>query len=120
MKGTNIFVWSAGCASGQEPYSLAIMLCQILGEETFQERVKVYATDVDEDALATARTATYTAKDLQDMAPEMKDKYFVADGERFTFRVDLRRSVIFGRHDLVQDAPISRLDFLPAVTLLCI
>ncbi len=111
-KNEQIRVWSAGCASGEEPYTLAILFCEILGEETFQDRVKIYATDVDEDALARARMATYSAKDLQDVAPEIREKYFTADGDRFTFRADLRRAVIFGRHDLVQDAPISRLDLL--------
>jgi two-component system CheB/CheR fusion protein len=55
-----IRVWSAGCASGQEAFSLALVLAELLGEEAFRERVKVYATDIDENALAYARAAAYT------------------------------------------------------------
>lgn len=107
-----IRVWSAGCASGEEAYSLAILLSEELGPEQFQERVKIYATDVDEEALAQARAASYLTKDMRGLTQALKDKYFTTVGERSAFRQDLRRSVIFGRHDLVQDAPISRLDLL--------
>ena len=113
-KGPNdpVRIWCAGCASGEEAYSLAIILCEALGPEAFQERVKIYATDVDEEALAQARSASYVTKDMRGLADEFREKYFVASGDRSSFRQDLRRSVIFGRHDLVQDAPISRLDLL--------
>src|ERR671915_1774031 len=57
-----IRIWSAGCASGEEAYSLAILFAEALGPEQFRERVKIYATDVDESALVMARHATYAAK----------------------------------------------------------
>jgi two-component system CheB/CheR fusion protein len=104
--------WSAGCASGEEAYTLAMLLAEVLGEEAVLERVKIYATDVDEDALARARAATYSPRDLVGVPEELRDKYFEQSGANWSFRADLRRSVIFGRHDLVQDAPISRLDLL--------
>jgi two-component system CheB/CheR fusion protein len=107
-----IRVWSAGCASGEEAYTLAITLAEILGDEPFRQRVKIYATDVDEEALAHARQASYSTRELEPISPELQERYFEPSGDRFTFRNDLRRSVIFGRHDLVQDAPISRLDLL--------
>jgi two-component system CheB/CheR fusion protein len=105
-------VWSAGCASGEEAYSVAILLAEAMGVEAFKERVKVYATDVDEDALNQARQASYAVKQLEDVAPELRERYFEPVGGRLRFRTDLRRAVIFGRHDLVSDAPISRLDLL--------
>ncbi|MHC5939381.1 CheR family methyltransferase [Nostoc sp.] len=107
-----IRIWSAGCASGEEAYTLAILMAQILGVEEFRQRVKIYATDVDEDALNQARLAAYSAKDVQTVPDELRQKYFETVGNRYVFRQDLRRSVIFGRHDLLQDAPISRLDLL--------
>ncbi len=107
-----IRVWSAGCASGEEAYTTAICLLEVLGEETFKRRVKIYATDIDEVALAEARAAVYPAKALADMPGEMVAKYFVESGRGFGFRPDLRRSVIFGRNELLQDAPISRIDLL--------
>ena len=58
-----IRVWSAGCASGQEAYSLAIVLAEALGLESFRQRVKIYATDIDDEALGQARQASYSARD---------------------------------------------------------
>ncbi|MDX6212516.1 MAG: two-component system, chemotaxis family, CheB/CheR fusion protein [Frankiales bacterium] len=110
--GGPIRVWSAGCATGQEAYTLAIVFAEMLGLEAFRERVKIYATDVDEEALADARQATYSERDLSGMPPELREKYFESNGPRSTFSKDLRRAVIFGRNDLVQDAPISRIDLL--------
>jgi two-component system CheB/CheR fusion protein len=107
-----IRVWSAGCASGEEAYTLAIVLAEALGIEAFRDRVKIYATDVDEEQLTDARQATYTAQALEAVPDGLAEKYFEPAGGRFSFRKDLRRSVIFGRNDLVQDAPISRIDLL--------
>lgn len=111
--GEPIRVWSAGCASGEEAYTIAIMLAEIIGVEQFRERVKIYATDVDEEALNQARQASYWARDMGGLTTQQINQFFEhIDNDRYTFRKDLRRSVIFGRHDLIQDAPISRIDLL--------
>src|SRR4051812_48082989 len=110
--GSSIRVWSAGCAAGQEAYSLAMLLTEVLGAEEFRQRVKIYATDVDEDALAQARQAVFTEREMAGLSPAQVEEYFQPEGSRFAFRKDLRRSVIFGRNDLVQDAPISHVDLL--------
>jgi two-component system, chemotaxis family, CheB/CheR fusion protein len=109
---SSIRAWSAACASGEEAYSLAIALAEALGVEAFKDRVKIYATDVDEHALAQARAASYPEKSLVDLPEELRDRYFERNGERFVFRHDLRRYVVFGKHDLLTDAPISHLDLL--------
>jgi two-component system CheB/CheR fusion protein len=111
-EGHPIRVWSAGCASGEEAYTLAMALAELLGVNEFRERVKIYATDVDEEALAQARQATYTERELEAVPPDLRERYFEPVGTRFVFRKELRRSVIFGRNDLVQDAPISHVDVL--------
>jgi two-component system, chemotaxis family, CheB/CheR fusion protein len=105
-------IWSAGTASGEEAYSLAIILAERMGIDDFRKRVKIYATDVDEEALNEARLGSYTAKDVQEIPPPFRERYFEPIGSQFVFHKDLRRSVIFGRHDLVQDAPISRISLL--------
>jgi len=107
-----IRVWSAGCASGEEAYTLAMILAEQLGIDAFRRRVKIYASDVDEDALMQARHATYTASQVQDVPAELLARYFERVDDRFQFHKDVRRSIIFGRHDLVQDAPISRVNLL--------
>jgi two-component system CheB/CheR fusion protein len=104
--------WCAGCSSGEETYTMAMVLAEALGEEQYLERVKVYATDVDEEALTEARHATYTAKAVEAVPRPLLERYFERVEQRYAFRKDLRRTVIFGRNDLVQDAPISRIDLL--------
>ncbi|WP_041781929.1 CheR family methyltransferase [Mycolicibacterium chubuense] len=110
--GDPIRVWSAGCASGQEAYTLAMILAEAMGADEFRRRVKIYATDVDEEALAEARMASYDAKAVTAVPADLLDRYFEPVNGRYVFRKDLRRAVIFGRNDLVKDAPISRVDLL--------
>lgn len=107
-----IRVWSAGCASGEETYTIAILLCEALGQTQFRQRVKIYATDVDEEALEEARQAAYIPADVENIPHDLLQKYFTLIDHKYVFRADLRRSVIYGRHDLGQDAPISHLDLL--------
>jgi two-component system CheB/CheR fusion protein len=105
-------VWSAGCASGEEAYSMAMLLAERFGLDQFRDRVKIYATDVDDEALNEARQAAYPERALENVAPELVARYFDRHEDRYTVSKDLRRSVIFGRHDLIQDAPISRVDLI--------
>ena len=106
-------VWSAGCASGEEAYSLAVLLAEAFGEDRFRRSVKIYATDADNDALADARRGRYRHETLVEaFGEERARRFFDTDGEDGIFRTDLRRALIFGRHDLVQDPPISRIDLL--------
>ncbi|MFO0055510.1 MAG: CheR family methyltransferase [Dolichospermum sp.] len=112
QKNEQVRIWSAGCASGEEAYTLAIILAEILGIDDFRHRVKIYATDLDEEALNQARQASYSAKNIHAVPLELRDKYFDLSNENYIFHQELRRAVIFGRHDLLQDAPISRLDLL--------
>src|SRR5579871_5890346 len=103
-----IRVWSAACASGQEAYSAVMLLAEELGAEAVRERVKVYATDIDTEGLEQARVAAYSPRDAEGVPAELLAKYFDETAAGFQVKPDLRRCVIFGRHDLLQDAPISR------------
>lgn len=107
-----IRVWSAGCASGEETYTIAILLAEALGMEEYTARVKVFATDVDVDALNTARQAAYSVKEVQKVPADIIEKYLERVNGRYIVQKELRRGVIFGRHNLVQDAPISKIDLL--------
>ncbi len=107
-----IRVWSAGCATGEEPYTIAMLLAEQMGLPHFVQRVKIYATDIDESALREARLAFYKPKVVEHVPPALLEKYFVKQSDGYVFDKDLRRSVIFGGHDLVKDAPISRVDLL--------
>jgi two-component system CheB/CheR fusion protein len=110
--GAEIRVWSAGCSSGEEAYSLAIAFAEAMGIDECARRVKIYGTDVDDDALRMARTGLYQPGALESLDEGLRQTYFEPSGSGFAFRSDLRRRVIFGRHDITNDAPISRLDLL--------
>ena len=105
-------VWCAGCATGEEAYTLAMLLAEAMSFAAFRERVKIYATDADEQALNIARQATYPARQITSLPPALLEKYFEPVGGNYVFHKELRRQVIFGRNNLVQDAPISRIDLL--------
>ncbi|HZD78768.1 MAG TPA: protein-glutamate O-methyltransferase CheR, partial [Actinomycetota bacterium] len=101
-------VWCAGVASGEEAYSVAMLLSEILGTDGFLGRAKIYATDVDDDALIQARQGAYSRKQVADIPEELRARYMEEQAGVYTFRKDLRRALIFGHHDLLEDAPISK------------
>lgn len=111
-RGTPIRAWSAGCATGEEPYTIAMVLAETLGVDEFKSRVKIYATDIDDHALSVARSGEYDEKSVESVPADLLEKYFEKSNGRYAFRKDLRRALIFGRHDLLEDAPISRIDLL--------
>ncbi|MBP2297317.1 CheR family methyltransferase [Azospirillum rugosum] len=113
-----IRIWSAGCASGEEPYSLAMLFAEALGSESFCSRVKIYATDLDDAALNIARHAMYAPRDVESVPQPLLEKYFERTNNHYVFQRELRKCVIFGRHNLVTDAPISRINLLVCRNLL--
>lgn len=112
-RGSTVRIWSAGCATGEEAYSLAMIMAEALGLEACRQ-VKIYATDLDEQDLEQARRGSYSADAVANIPEPLREKYFDAatSNGRCVFLQDLRRILIFGRHDLMRDAPISRLDLL--------
>ncbi len=113
-----IRIWSIGCASGEEPYSLAILFAEAMGLSEFSQRVKIYATDLDEPALNVARRATYLARDVEHLPEALRQKYFEHAGNHYVVSRELRKCVIFGRHNIVHDAPISRINLVVCRNLL--
>lgn len=107
-----IRVWSAGCAAGQEIYSFLILLAEALGIESCLQRVYCYATDADELALTQARQGIYSALEVSGIPPNLLQKYFQQTEQGYIFYSELRRRIIFGRHDLSKDAPMSKIDLL--------
>ena len=105
-------IWSAGCSSGEEPYSIAMLLAEHLGETANNYTIKIYGTDVDEEALTAARHALYRIEQLKDVPDRLIDRYFTRDGQLYRFRRDVRRWCIFGNHNLTQAPPLSHIDLL--------
>ena len=105
-------IWSAGCSSGEEPYSIAMLLAEHLGDAANNYTIKIYGTDIDEDALTTARQAVYRTEQLKDVPDRLMDRYFTREGQLYRLRRDIRRWCIFGSHNLTQAPPLSHVDLL--------
>ncbi|MFP3853790.1 MAG: CheR family methyltransferase [Anaerolineales bacterium] len=105
-------VWSAACSSGQEPISIAMAFAEVFGLESLHDRVKIYATDVDEEALAKARRGLYSEDELESIPKELRKQYFLDEGDLFRVDPQIRRLIIYGVHNLVSDPPISHLNLL--------
>lgn len=100
-------VWSAGCASGEEPYSLAILFHEAMGARPgdLKTRVQIDATDLDPGALEAARRATYHAPQIEDVRPELVHRHFAPGGPPYRLLDPARRLVRLLRHDLTTQAP---------------
>lgn len=107
-----IRVWSAGCATGEEVYTLVMVLAEALGIEEFQKRVKIVATDVDSEAIQQAMLGTYDSHKVLDIPPYLLNKYFQQSSQGYIFSPDLRKSIIWNRHNIIEDAPMSKIDLL--------
>jgi len=105
--GGTFRAWSAGCSSGEEAYSLAILVANHLGSHLSDFDIKIYGTDIDEDALNIARRGEYPMGRLRRVPQEWRSQYFYSSGSMYRINRKLRRMLIFGRSSLVQDAPIS-------------
>jgi len=110
-QGDSLRIWSAGCASGEEAYSAAISVSEYFGRQIDDYEIKIYATDIDDDALNTARRAEYPARLLRRVPHELRKKYFTGD-EIMRLARGVRRLVIFGKSNLASDAPISHVKLL--------
>jgi two-component system CheB/CheR fusion protein len=105
-------IWSAGCATGEEAYSLAILAAEALGPDHPGPELKVFGTDVDEAAIAVARRGIYSAAQLENVSKERLARWFVPAPGGYAVRKELRRAVVFGVNNLVSDAPVSRIDLI--------
>ncbi|WNG34941.1 PAS domain-containing protein [Archangium violaceum] len=105
-------IWSAGCATGEEAYSIAIAAAEALGPGYPGPELKVFGTDVDEGAIAAARRGVYSAEQLENVSKERLARWFVPMGNEFMVRKEIRRAVVFGVNNLVSDAPVSRIDLI--------
>ena len=105
-------VWVAGCASGEEAYSIAILLREFMDETRQEFKTQIYATDLDEDAIAVARAGIYSPNIVQDMAPERLRHFFVKEETGYRVKKSIREMVVFATQNIIKDPPFTRLDLL--------
>ncbi len=105
-------VWVAGCATGEEAYSIAMLLCEHRDRLDTPPDLQVFATDIDEDALARAREGVYAEVAAADVSAERLRRFFDVEGSGVRVKPALRQMVLFARHNLLSDPPFSRLDLV--------
>jgi chemotaxis protein methyltransferase CheR len=103
-------IWSAGCSTGEEPYTVAIVLHELLGSEIGSWDIVITANDLSERVLVSARKGVYSDYALRTTPPEIIDKYFERDGRMFRVRADVKRLVCFGQINLNDRAQIKRVE----------
>ena len=103
-------IWSAGCATGEEAYSLAMLVTDLLRDELDSFHVRIFATDLDADAVEFARRGVYPASALRGMSSDQISRYFVETDGEYAVKKNVRALVVFGQHDLGQRAPFPRID----------
>ncbi|HSZ53922.1 MAG TPA: chemotaxis protein CheB, partial [Caulobacteraceae bacterium] len=112
-----IRVWVPGCATGQEAYSLAILLREAMGARRTRPKVQIFATDIDERAIATARLGRYR-KPVAGLSPERAERWFIEDGADYCVIPEVREMCVFSAHSLIKHPPFSKLDLISCRNLL--
>ncbi len=118
--GAVIRVWSTGCSTGEEAYSIAILLQERLEVLKQNYKIQVFATDIDSQAIATARTGLYPASIAEDISPERLSQFFTPepDGSAYRIHKNIRDLLVFSEQDVIKDPPFSKLDLICCRNLL--
>jgi two-component system CheB/CheR fusion protein len=117
-EGSVIRVWVAGCATGEEGYSIAILLRELMNDLQKEFKVQIYCTDLDEDAIAIARIGFYPPNIALDVNPERLRRFFVQEDGGFRIKKEIRETVVFAVHNVIKDPPFTKLDLLSCRNLL--
>ena len=116
--GDKIRIWAPGCSSGEEAYSLAILMAEQLSRARVRPIVQIFATDIDEPMLQKARSASYPQSAVKDVPLELLDRYFFAQDDEFVLTQSIRDMVRVSNHNLIKDPPFSRVDMVVCRNLL--
>ena len=111
-------VWVAGCATGEEAYSLAILFHEAMVESDRTAAIKIFATDVHRASLEFASLGLYDEDALTEMTPARRDRYFTRQAARFQVAQDIRKLIVFAPHNVIKDAPFTKLDLISCRNLL--
>ncbi len=111
-------VWVAGCATGEEAYSIAILLREFMDEAHLEFKILLYATDLDDDAITVARAGIYPPNIAQDVHPERLRRFFIKDDTGYRVKKNIREMVVFAIQNVIKDPPFTRLDLLSCRNLM--
>ncbi|HEY8226045.1 MAG TPA: CheR family methyltransferase [Pyrinomonadaceae bacterium] len=111
-------VWVAGCATGEEAYTIAMLLSEALPSGSNQPQIQLFATDLDAKAIAMAREGYYSEAELTDVSPERLRSFFIKEPIGYRVRQELREMILFAVHNVIKDPPFSHLDLISCRNLL--
>lgn len=111
-------VWVAGCATGEEAYTIAMLLAEYAATLMHVPSIQVFATDIDEQAIATARQGLYRETIALDVSPERLARFFTSEQDGYRIRREIRDTVLFAAHNVLRDPPFSHLDLVTCRNLL--
>jgi two-component system CheB/CheR fusion protein len=111
-------VWISGCATGEEAYSIAILFDEVLREKKLSTEVKIFATDAHRSSLAFASVGVYPEDSLKEISAQRKETYFSKTENGFLISPEIRKMIVFAPHDVINDAPFTRLDLVTCRNLL--
>lgn len=114
----SVRIWVAGCATGEEAYSIAMLFAEQTASNLKAPIIQIFATDIDESAIAQARAGLYTNSDVADVSPERLLAFFQKEGENFRVRREIREMALFAIHNVAKDPPFSNLDMVTCRNLL--
>jgi two-component system, chemotaxis family, CheB/CheR fusion protein len=114
----NFRVWVPGCASGEEAYSIAILLSELMDKTRQNFKVQIYASDLDDDAIATARAGVYPINISQDITPERLRRFFTKEITGYKIKKEIRDMVVFAIQNVIKDPPFTKLDLLSCRNLM--
>lgn len=117
-EGDYFRVWVAGCASGEEAYSIAILLREYMDRTRKEFKIQIYATDLDEESIAEARSGSYPKNITDTVRAERLNRFFIEEDDHFRVKREIRDSVVFAVQNIIKDPPLSRLDLLCCRNLL--
>ncbi|HPL64766.1 MAG TPA: CheR family methyltransferase [Syntrophales bacterium] len=115
---SQVRVWVPGCSTGEEVYSIIILLREHMDEVRKEFKIQVFGTDIDEDAISTARSGIYPGNIAIDVNPERLRKYFIREENAYRVRKDIREAAVFAVQNVIKDAPFTKLDILSCRNLL--
>lgn len=111
-------LWIAGCATGEEAFSIAMVLREVMEESGRELKVQIYSTDLDDDAISTARTGFYPVNISQDVSPERLRRFFVREENGYRVKKDIREMVVFAIQNVIKDPPFTRMDLVSCRNLM--
>ncbi|MCT7570417.1 chemotaxis protein CheB [Aliarcobacter butzleri] len=117
-QGEEIRFWSIGCSTGEEAYTLAIILSEVLQEKITKYKVKIFATDIDDESLKIARAGIYAETSLVNVNKNLINKYFSIHKNQFEIKKSIRELVVFSKHNIISDSPFLRADLISCRNML--